>query len=190
MNLHGGYILHIDGTVEGSSPHLISVLDGISEIVLDNIKTPSENSEYLIPFLQKIKKTYGDPVATVSDMHKGILKAIGEVFKGVPSFVCHYHFLADLGKDFFGKEHDVLRNRLSYHGTKGKLNAQARKIENIMGDIPVFIEEFACGIEDKQIQGSGCITQFLRLVLPFSLKNSRFVRRKYLLIGPIVYCTS
>jgi len=166
MNLQGGYILHLDGTCEGSSPHLISVLDGISEIVLDNIKTPSENSEHLIPFLQKIKKPYGDPVAVVSDMHKGILKAIHEVFKGVPSLVCHYHFLKDLGKDLFGKEHDVLRSRLSHHGIKGKLKAQARKLKNIMDTIPVFVQEFAGGIEDKRIQDS-CPIEHLSLVATY-----------------------
>ena len=168
MNLQGGYILHLDGTCEGSSPHLICVLDGISEIVLDNIKTPSENSEYLIPFLQKIKKTYGDPIATVSDMHKGILKAIREVFKGVPSFVCHYHFLKDLGKDLFGKEHDIVRSRLSHHGIKGKLNAQARKLKNMMDNMGVFVEDFAVGIEDKLMRGS-CPIGHLPLVATYFL---------------------
>jgi len=30
MRMNGGYILHLDGTCEGASPHLISVLDGIT----------------------------------------------------------------------------------------------------------------------------------------------------------------
>ena len=45
MHMNGGYILHLDGTCDGGSPHLISVLDGITEIVLDNRKLPSENAE-------------------------------------------------------------------------------------------------------------------------------------------------
>ena len=45
MRTNGGYILHLDGTCDGASPHLMSVLDGITEIVLDNKKLPSENSE-------------------------------------------------------------------------------------------------------------------------------------------------
>ena len=48
MRMNGGYILHLDGTCDGGSPHLISVLDGITEIVLDNRKLPSENAEDLI----------------------------------------------------------------------------------------------------------------------------------------------
>ncbi len=45
LNMNGGYILHLDGTCEGASPHLISALDGITEIVLDNIKIPTENAQ-------------------------------------------------------------------------------------------------------------------------------------------------
>jgi len=55
MTKRGGYILHVDGTCEGDSPHLFCGLDGISEIGLDNIKSPSERKEFLIPFFQRIK---------------------------------------------------------------------------------------------------------------------------------------
>ena len=178
MNLQGGYILHLDGTCEGSSPHLISVLDGISEIVLDNIKTPSEDSGHLIPFLKKIKEAYGDPVATVSDMHKGILKAIGEVLKGVLSFVCHYHFLKDLGKDFFGNENDMLRSRLSMHGIHGKLNTQARKLKNIMENSSIFAEEFAGDIEEKRIQDS-CPEEHVPLAATYFLIMWALAGRAY-----------
>jgi hypothetical protein len=56
MTKRGGYILHIDGTCEGDSPHLFCGLDGISEIVLDSIKIPSEKKELLIPFFQRITR--------------------------------------------------------------------------------------------------------------------------------------
>jgi len=93
MQFHGGYILHLDGTCEGASPHLVSVLDGITEIVLENIKLTSENAQDLIPFLQHIRSSYGDPAAVVSDMGKGIAGAVAEVFPEVPAFICHFHFL-------------------------------------------------------------------------------------------------
>ena len=76
MAKRGGYILHVDGTCEGDSPILFCGLDGISEIVLDNIKIPSERKELLIPFFQRIKEQYGDPVALVHDMGVGILMAV------------------------------------------------------------------------------------------------------------------
>ena len=37
----GGYILHLDGTKEGDSPHLMTGLDEITEIVLENVKLSS-----------------------------------------------------------------------------------------------------------------------------------------------------
>ena len=40
-------------------------MDGKPEIVLDNKKLLSENSEDLIPFLQSIEKAYGVPLAVV-----------------------------------------------------------------------------------------------------------------------------
>ena len=101
MQMNGGYILHLDGTCDGGSPHLISALDGITEIVLDNRKLPCENAEELIPFLQSIKKSYGVPLAVVSDMGKGIAVAVKEVFKNILAFICHYHFLKAVGKTLF-----------------------------------------------------------------------------------------
>jgi len=59
-------------------------------------------------------------------MSKGILAAIAEVFPGIPDFICHFHFLRDLGKDLFGAEYDTLRQRLQTHGTVGRLRARLR----------------------------------------------------------------
>ena len=52
-----------------------------------------------VPFLRQIRKQYGDLVALVHDMGKGIVTAIGEVFAVKPDFICHLHFLRDIGKD-------------------------------------------------------------------------------------------
>jgi len=150
LSLNGGYILHLDGTCEGESPHLISVLDGITEIVLDNTKVPSENAEDLIPFLKGIKEAYGDPVAVVSDMGKGILAAIGEVFKNVPLFICHYHFLKSVGKELFGEEEDTLRKRLKNHGVKGTLRRRFRALDSKIAAAPAgLVETFLSGIDTE-----------------------------------------
>ncbi|MBA7659443.1 hypothetical protein ES703_67423 [subsurface metagenome] len=130
LSMNGGYILHLDGTCEGDSPHLISVLDGITEIVLDNTKVPSENADDLIPFLQDIKAAYGNPVAVVSDMVKGILAVIREVFKNVPLFIYHYHFLKNVGKELFGEENDTIRKRLKNHGIQGTLRRRVSILDS------------------------------------------------------------
>ena len=55
LDLKGGYILHMDGTCEGDSPHLFSCIDGLSNIVLGNRKMPTEDSQYIIPLLHDLK---------------------------------------------------------------------------------------------------------------------------------------
>lgn len=151
MNMNGGYILHLDGTCEGGSPHLISVLDGISEIVLGNTKLPSENSDDLIPFLEGIKKTYGVPLAVVSDMGKGIALAIKTVFRNVAAFICHYHFLKALGKDLFGDENDIITKRLQKHGIQAVLKRRARQLEQSIADTNPVVDGFVSGIENEKI---------------------------------------
>ena len=54
MAAKGGYMLHLDGTCESEGPLLMSGLDAISEIVLGNVKLPSEKADTIIPFLGMI----------------------------------------------------------------------------------------------------------------------------------------
>jgi len=154
MKARGGYILHLDGTCEGDSPHLMSGLDGISELVLDNIKLPSEKAERIIPFLNEIKKTYGIPLALVHDMGKGILSAVKKVFPGARDFICHFHFLRDIGKDLFGKENDIIRNRLRHHGVQGQLRKKAIALKNGIDHHPGLTDALVASL------GSGKIEQW------------------------------
>lgn len=117
MALQGGYLLHLDGTYEDKSPMLMTGMDAVMEIVLGNIKLPSEKAEGIVPFLRQLQQSFGPPLALVHDMSKGILSAIEQVFPGIPDFICHFHFLRDLGKDLCGADYDILRKRLQTHGT-------------------------------------------------------------------------
>ena len=112
MARRGGYILHVDGTCEDDSPNLFCGLDGISELVLDTIKIPSEKKELLSPFFHRIKKQYGEPKALVHDMGRGIISAVEEVFPGVVDFICHFHFLRDIGKDLLLDDYTALQKQL------------------------------------------------------------------------------
>jgi hypothetical protein len=129
MAKRGGYILHIDGTCEGDSPHLFCGIDGISEIVLDSIKIPSEKKELLVPFLQRIKNQFGNPVALVHDMGLSILMAVAEVFPGVANFICHFHFLRDVGKDLLLQDYQIIIKRLREYNVRGLLKQKARYLE-------------------------------------------------------------
>ena len=126
ISLQGGYILHLDATYEDKSPLLMTGFDAVMEIVLGNVKLPSEKAEGIVPFLRQLKECFGPPLALVHDMSKGILSAVEEVFPGIPDFICHFHFLRDAGKDLLGADYDRLRQRLQAHGIMGRLRARLR----------------------------------------------------------------
>ena len=129
MGLSGGYVLHLDATHNGNAPALMTGMDSLSEIVLGNVKIPSEHSDHIEPFLQKLQKDFGTPQACVHDMGKGICKAVAEVFPGTPDFICHFHFLRDIGKDFLEPAYSSLRSCLRKHKTSPRLHALAREIK-------------------------------------------------------------
>jgi len=129
MGLSGGYVLHLDATHDGNAPALMTGMDSLSKIVLGNVKVPSEHSDHIIPFLQKLQKDFGTPQACVHDMGKGICKAVSEVYPGTPDFICHFHFLRDIGKDFLETAYSSLRSCLRKHKTSSRLHALAREIK-------------------------------------------------------------
>jgi len=151
MTKRGGYILHVDGTCEGDSPLLFCGLDGISEIVLDTIKIPSERKELLIPFFQRIKKQYGDPVALVHDMGVGILMAVEEVFPGVADFICHFHFLRDIGKDLLLKDYQDIITCLRKHNVRGLLRQKARYLEIKIDQDSGVIADLKAGLDHGEL---------------------------------------
>jgi hypothetical protein len=147
MRAKGGYILHLDGTCDGGGPMLMSSLDSLSQIVLGSVKVPSEKAEQIIPFLKEIKARYGVPIAAVHDMGSGILAAIKEVFPGVPDFICHFHFLRDVGKDLLESDYDAIRQLLRKHGLTEKLLRQARRLKTALDQQPDLVESFCQSVQ-------------------------------------------
>lgn len=140
-------MLHLDGTCEAGGPMLMSSLDSLSEIVLGNVKVPSEKTEQLVPFLEEIKRRYGVPLAAVHDMGQGIVAAIKEVFGGIPDFICHFHFLRDLGKDLMECDYDAIRQRLRQHGLSQRLLRQARWLKSALDQQPGWVESFCQSVQ-------------------------------------------
>ena len=151
MRDNGGYILHLDGTCEGGGPMLMSSLDSISEIVLGNVKVPSEKSQEIIPFLKEIKRRYGAPLACVHDMGVGILAAVKEVFPGTLDFICHFHFLRDLGKDLLEQDYDAIRKRLRQHALTEKLRYQARQLKAAIDQHPGSVDSFCHSVQADSV---------------------------------------
>jgi len=110
----------------GDSPNLFCGLDGLSELVLDKVKISSEKKDALIPFFRGIKDQYGEPRALVHDMGKGIILAIEEVFPDTPDFICHFHFLRDIGKNLLADEYSSFQKRLRRLKVRPTLRRQAK----------------------------------------------------------------
>jgi len=143
----GGYICHLDATCEGGDPFLMSSLDSLSNIVLGNIKLPAEDEAHIVPFLERLRQVFGVPLALVHDMGSGILKAVAKVFPGVKDFICHFHFLRDIGKDYLGAEYDTIRKRLSHHGISATLRYRAKQLKREMDVNPELIAALPRSLE-------------------------------------------
>ena len=167
MQTRGGYICHLDATCEGGDPLLMSSIDSLSEIVLGNVKLPAEDEEHIVPFLERIKNNFGIPLALVHDMGKGILAAVAKVFPGVPDFICHFHFLRDIGKDFLGAEYDIIRKRLSTHGISAKLRYRAKQLKADIDRKPELIKALETGIENAPLPTE--VRQFMPLLNVYTL---------------------
>ena len=143
MDANGGYILHLDalGGTKGGQ-RLISGVDGISDIVLGNAKIKSENSDYIIPFLKNIKDRFGEPLAVVQDMGKGIMKAVQTVFPTIMILICHFHFLRDIGKDLLKDNYDIIRKRLRHFGFLTRLRDFSKELKLEFEDNPEAVDEF------------------------------------------------
>jgi hypothetical protein len=73
-------------------------------------------------------------------MGKGILAAVAKVFPGVADFICHFHFLRDIGKDLLGAEYDAIRKRLSKHRISAALRYRAKQLKGQMDANPAMIQ--------------------------------------------------
>lgn len=134
IEISGGYILHLDAMHEGEAPALMTGMDSLSKIVLANIKLPSEHADHIVPFLQKLQTDYGTPRACVHDMGSGILKAVAQVFPGIRDFICHFHFLRDIGKDFLEPAYSELRKHLRSHATSSRLHTLVRELRQSLNE--------------------------------------------------------
>ena len=167
MRTRGGYICHLDATCEGGNPLLMSSIDSLSDIVLGNVKLPAENEAHIVPFLKRIKQTYGTPLALVHDMGKGILSSVAKVFPDVPDFICHFHFLRDIGKDFLGTEYDIIRKRLSAHGASAKLRYRAKRLKAEMDMRPGLVKALDTALGEESLPEEA--RRFLPVVNTYAL---------------------
>ena len=105
-------------------------MDSISGQVLESQKIGSENAKEVRGVLKDVRRDWGRPLAIVHDLRQSLITAAGEVFKGVPQFVCHYHFAADIGKDILEPDVDRLRRLVRRTKVRPKLGALVRSLKD------------------------------------------------------------
>jgi hypothetical protein len=193
MRLAGGSVLHLDSTCKGASAHLLTGIDEISGLVLLNAKIPAESQAETATFLRTVSERFGPPAAVSCDMSRGFLAALESELPGVPVYLCHFHFLRDLGKDLLGADYAVVRDRLRHHGVKAglkrlstsladTLRADADRLAELCemaarpeartpdgADMPyeAALAAFAASVLDAEHEGDGCGFPFDRPHLLF-----------------------
>ncbi len=166
MQMNGGYVLHLDATHEGDSPALMSGIDSLSQLVLANVKISGEKAEHINPFLQEIKSIYGTPLACVHDMGTGVCKSVNETLPGVPDFICHFHFLRDIGKDFLEPAYATLRRQLRKHAATNELRTMVRDMRQRLSKQGTKISALVKAIKNLELPES---TETLPLASAYSL---------------------
>lgn len=124
-----GYPLHIDATCEHGKGGLFVCMDGWRSWVLVAGRIPSEHEDHLRPLVEKTTRLFGDPIATVRDMGQGGANAVAPLReKGITDLICHYHFLAAVGKKLFEQPYGLLRRLLKSSKVRTDLRALLRDL--------------------------------------------------------------
>ncbi len=135
--LGDGYPLHIDATCEHGKGGLFVGLDGWRGWVLVAGRIPSEHEDHLRPLVEKATRWFGEPMASVRDLGEGMAKAVAPLReKGIPDLICHFHFLAAVGKKLFEQPYRLLRKLLKSSKVRTDLRALLRDLRRYAGPSP------------------------------------------------------
>lgn len=126
----GEYPLHLDATCERGKGGLFVCIDGWKGWVLWAARVASESADNLVPVLEKTVHLFGQPVATVRDMGTGIARSVESLRKaGIPDLICHYHFLAAVGRSLFKTLYDKLRGMIRQSGCRAQIRTLLRDLK-------------------------------------------------------------
>ena len=176
-----GYPLHLDATCEHGKGGLMVCLNGWRRWVLMAARVPSENELYLRPVVEQTTALFGDPIATVHDLGDAVTNAVAPLrARGIPDFVCHYHFLGAVGEKLFDPPYRLLRNLLRQCKVQRDLRVLLRELRHYrrsdadggrFGPGPVRQDLLALVL--WVLEGQGKKT----LLYPFSLPHLEFFQR-------------
>ena len=165
-----GYALHLDATSDKGKGGTFVCLDGFRNWVLHAVKIASENEAALRPAVSHTLAVFGDPLATVRDLGSGIANTLAVTRqRGIPDLLCHYHFLAALGKRLLEEDYASLRGQLARSGLRSRLRellrATREPAEGVRQDLPALLLWLLEGTAHKHPS------------YPFALPHLEFYRR-------------
>jgi hypothetical protein len=118
----GEYPLHLDATCERGKGGLFVCIDGWKGWVLWAARIHSESANNLTPVIEKTVHLFGQPIATVRDMGTGVARSVESLrMAGIPDLICHYHFLAAVGRSLFKTLYDKLREMIRQSGCRAQM---------------------------------------------------------------------
>lgn len=133
----GGWPLHIDATGEDGRGTLLVLYAGWRQWVLGAYKIPTENADAIRPSIDGVVAWAGPPVAIVRDLGRAMIPACESFRDAVegdfPILSCHYHFLADVGKDLLEPGHGELRGLFRRFRTRPRLRTLVRDLGRKLG---------------------------------------------------------
>jgi hypothetical protein len=77
--------------------------------------------------------------------------AVGEVFPGVANFICHFHFLRDVGKDLLLRDYQIIIKRLREYDVRGLLKQKARYLEKKIGQYSSVIADLKKSLGNDEL---------------------------------------
>jgi hypothetical protein len=179
--MQGGYPLHLDATCDRGKGGLFVCLDGWRGWVLKATRIDSEREAQLRPLVDETVGLFGVPLATVRDLGEGGAGAVAHLHeRGVVDLVCHFHFLAAVGKNLVDGPYGALRRLIRGSRVRTDLRSLLRELRRY---------EESQGYHGRF--GSGRVRQELLALLlwlldgtgdkdaayPFALPHLAFVRR-------------
>jgi len=176
-----GYPLHIDATCEHGKGGLFVCMDGWRGWALVAGRVPSEHEDHLRPLVERTTHLFGEPTAVVRDMGLGGAKAVASLReKAIPDLICHFHFLAAVGKKLFEQPYRLLRRLLKSSKVRTDLRNLLRDLREYTATSP-YQGRFGKGVVRKELmalvlwilEGDGTKD----LLYPFALVHLEFFQR-------------
>jgi len=107
IHARGGYFIHLDSTCDGDSPHLFLAVEELLKLVLISRKISEWILWIIIPILQELKRVYGSSGHCVWYEQRDYFRFGGSI-SGTRVFICHFHWLRDIGKDLLKDDDSLL----------------------------------------------------------------------------------